>query len=71
MVRPRSQIRRRKDQVESATNKVTLFCYVPADVHRSLKIEAAQRRMSLGDLVVEALMSRIVRVTPPRQEPTK
>jgi hypothetical protein len=37
--------------------KVTVL--MPADVHRSLKIEAAERTMTIGDIVVEALSSRI------------
>lgn len=41
----------------SDTAKLTV--YVPADVHRALKLEAVERGVSMGDLIVEALNSRI------------
>lgn len=37
--------------------KVTVV--IPADVHRALKIEAAERGKTIGELVVEALSMRV------------
>lgn len=36
-----------------------LTVWVSADVHRALKIEAAERRRSMGALIEEALSTRI------------
>lgn len=36
-----------------------LTIYVPPDIHRALRMEAAERGTSMGDIVVEALQSRI------------
>jgi hypothetical protein len=52
--------------------KVTIL--LPADVHRALKIQAAERRTTLGDLVLEALSTRITflpRALRKPEEPTK
>lgn len=36
-----------------------LTVYVAADVHRALRVEAAERGVSMGDLITEALQTRI------------
>lgn len=52
-------VKRRGDDLGSQDHKVQLTVYVPADVRRALKMEAAERGVSMGDLVVEALGGRI------------
>ena len=43
----------RKDEVKPVT------LYLPADVIRALKHEAIDRKLSMGDIVAEALLTRI------------
>ena len=37
--------------------KVTIV--IPADVHRALKIEAAETGLTIGEIVVEGISSRV------------
>lgn len=36
-----------------------LTVYVPPEIHRALKIEAAERGMTMGEVIVDALYSRV------------
>lgn len=54
-----SRVRRRIGDIQHATDKVQLLIYVPPDVRRGLKQEALDRRMSMGDILVEALSARV------------
>lgn len=42
--------------------KVRLAVYVPASTYHALRIEGVNRRMSLSNLIVEALANRLVRI---------
>lgn len=55
----------------SGTGFTKLTIRLPVDVHRALKIESAERRISMADLIVEALTSGGIRFLPRslRQEP--
>lgn len=43
----------------SKVDSVQLTVYVPPEVRRALKVEAAERGVSMGDIIVEALQTRI------------
>jgi len=57
-----SRVRRRAKDVKHATDLVQVLIYLPPDVHRSLKQEALDRRMSMGAIVEEAFQCRVLLV---------
>ncbi len=47
---------------EPQPKKTRLTVYLPDDLHLAIQHEAVERRMTLSDLILEALMSRVVRI---------
>jgi len=43
-----------------------LTIYVPPEVHRALKVEAAERGMTMGEVIIDALQTRIRLLTHPK-----
>ena len=50
-----------------AKGNVKMTCYVPAEIKQAIRIEAITRNMSIGDVVVEAMLRRTTVVSSPNK----
>ena len=51
---------------EGSKTRVTI--YIPEEAHKAIKMEAAQRGMSMSDVIMEALQSRVIVLRHPEDE---